>query len=231
MKSNTSMYLAAITLSAALAIPVGLGAQVPAKHLRYKLVELGTFGGPTSYINPVRNGGPSINRRGMVVGSSMTSIPIPTNQNGFSCPSPPNEVFHAMQWGDGVTDLDSLGDTGNCSNALGINDDGVVVGVSENGKLDPLTGVLQLRAVRWKDGQIQNLGTFGGNHSLASSINNRGQIVGFALNKIPDNFSLFALFFGGPSAGTQTRAFLWENGHKRDLQTLGGPDALATFVK
>jgi probable HAF family extracellular repeat protein len=232
MKSRFLVWSIAVALVEALALPIPLTAQGErTKALHYKLVELGTFGGPTSYINPVGNGGPSMNRRGMVVGSSMTSIPIPTNQNGFSCPSPPNEVFHAMQWGDdGVIDLGSLGDASDCSNALAVNGNGEVVGISENGRVDPFTGVLQIRAVRWKDGQIKNLGTFGGNHSLASSINNRGQVVGFALNKVPDNFSLFAVFFGGPSAGTQTRAFFWENGHKRDLKTLGGPDADAVFI-
>jgi probable HAF family extracellular repeat protein len=232
VKSRTIMWTTVPALLAALVAPLRLAAQEPKReHLHYRLIKLGTFGGPTSYINNVGNGGPYMNRRGMVVGSSMTSIPIPSDQNGFSCPAPPNEVFHAMLWSeDGVTDLGSLGNPSNCSNALGINDRGEVVGTSEDGRTDPFTGVLQIRAVRWNDGRIENLGTFGGNHSFASTINNRGQIVGFALNAVPDNFSLFDLFFGGPSAGTQTRAFLWENGHKRDLHTLGGPDALATFV-
>jgi probable HAF family extracellular repeat protein len=231
MKCRYPLGFAAITLCAALAVPMGLMAQQSKPRRHYKLVELGTFGGPTSYINPVGNGGPSMNRRGMVVGSSMTSTPIPSNQNGFSCPSPPNKVFHAMQWSDeGVIDLGSLGDPSDCSNALAVNDHGEIVGTSENGRVDPFTDVLQIRAVRWKDGQIKNLGTFGGNHSFASAINNRGQIVGFALNAVPDDFSLFDVFFGGPSAGTQTRAFLWENGHKRDLKTLGGPDADAVFI-
>jgi probable HAF family extracellular repeat protein len=232
MKCRYPLGFVVLALCVALSIPARLTAQQSNPHRHhYKLIELGTFGGPTSYINPVGNGGPSMNRRGEVVGSSMTSIPIPLDQNGFSCPSPPDQVFHSMQWGNGgVIDLGPLGDASNCSNALGINDDGVAIGVSENGRLDVVTGFLQLRAVMWKDGKIKNLGTFGGNHSYAASINNRGQIAGFALNKVPDNFSLFAVFFGGPSAGTQTRAFLWENGHKHDLHTLGGPDALATFV-
>ena len=136
-----------------------------------------------------------------------------------------------MEWGDdGVTDLGSLGDPSNCANALAINDHGESVGTSENGKVDPLTGVLQIRAVRWKNGQVENLGTFGGNHSLASAINNRGQIVGFSLNKIPDPFSLFDFGIGGFTNGTETRAFLWQNGHMQDLKTLGGPDAWATFI-
>lgn len=100
MKCRYPLGFVVIALCVALSIPARVTAQQSSPHHHhYKLIELGTFGGPTSYINNVGNGGPYMNRRGMVVGSSMTSIPIPTNQNGFSCPSPPNEVFHAMQWG------------------------------------------------------------------------------------------------------------------------------------
>jgi probable HAF family extracellular repeat protein len=77
---------------------------------------------------------------------------------------------------------------------------------------------------------IRSLGTFGGNHSVVSDINDHAQVVGLALNAIADPFSLYDLFILGSSNGTQTRAFLWENGHKRDLGTLGGPDAFAGFV-
>ena len=155
MKSKISAALLILILLTELTVSVRLTAQEQTdpdtKHHRYRLVDLGTFGGVTSYINPVGNGGPYMNRQGAVVGSSMTSIPIPPDQNGFPCPSPPNEVFHALEWGDGVvTDLESLGDPSNCSNALSINDHGVSVGTSENGKIDPDTGVLQIRAVQWK---------------------------------------------------------------------------------
>jgi uncharacterized membrane protein len=53
---------------------------------------------------------------------------------------------------------------------------GKSVGFSENGKVDPLTGFNQSRAVHWKDGEIEDLGSFGGNQNEAISINNRGQI-------------------------------------------------------
>jgi probable HAF family extracellular repeat protein len=233
MKSRTFTLIAAMTLFAVLAMPVPLAAQQQPQekkqHHHYKLIDLGTFGGSASYVNPVGNGGPYINREGEVVGSSMTAIPPRSNGN-FPCPAA-SGVFHAMAWLDGhVTDLDSLGDPRNCANALAINDTGEMVGASENGLVDPATGSVQLRAVRWRDGEIKNLGTFGGNHSYASAINNRGQIVGFALNKIPDPLSMFAVVLGGPSTGTQTRAFLWEKGEMRDLGTLGGPDAWGIFV-
>ena len=233
MKSEKPKSFVAMVLLCALATVAPLPAlgQTANKHHRYKLVDLRTFGGVTSYINPVGNGGPYMNRKGMVVGSAMTPIAIPANQNGFPCPSPPNEVFHPMEWSEaGVIDLGSLGVPSKCGNALALNDRGESVGTSENGRVDPATGVLQLRAVRWKDGQIKNLGTLGGNHSFASAINNRGQIAGFALNKIPDPYSLFDFGILGFTGGTQTRAFLWQGGQVQDLDTLGGPDAWANFV-
>ena len=130
-----------------------------------------------------------------------------------------------------MTDLGALPGADNCSVATSINAAGEIVGYSENGAVDPLTGIRQIRAVLWKDGEITDLGTFGGNHSFVGSINDRGQIAGAALNAIPDPFSFYdQLLFPGFSNGTQTRAFLWENGQMQDLGTLGGPDADAFRV-
>ena len=83
----------------------------------------------------------------------------------------------------------------------------------------------QMRAVVWKNGKIEDLGTFGGNESGATSVNNRGQVTGFALNDVPDPYSIFGYFFLGSPNSTQTRAFIWKDGAMRDIGTLGGNDA------
>jgi probable HAF family extracellular repeat protein len=203
------------------------------KTPRYKLVDLGTFGGRASYVNPPWSlGAPhQMNRRGVTVGSAATSVPT-----SFGCPFCDGldgqvfSVFHAFKWSGGVLkDLGALPGELTNSVATSINAEGSVVGHSENGKIDPLTGTRELRAVLWKDGKVRNLGTFGGNQSLVGDINDHGQIVGYALNTTPDPFSWIGAFLGS-SNSTQTRAFLWENGHKRDLGTLGGPDAVAGSV-
>ncbi len=239
MKSRILMCITAMTLFAALAIQVRprLAAQEQGKeHTRYRLIDLGTLGGPASYVNetiPFVNGSDDLNSRGLVVGSAATSIPTTGTSNFLVCGGldglVPN-VFHAFAYQHGtVTDLGALPGADNCSVAYGSNVNGDVVGNSENGEIDPLTGVNQTRPVLWKDGHITDLGTFGGNQGNAISINNRGQIVGGSLNTTPDPFSIFDLLLGS-SNGTQTRAFLWQDKVRRDLGTLGGPDAVAILV-
>jgi probable HAF family extracellular repeat protein len=235
MKSPKQTHLATVILSA-MAIPTVLvgqpqiGKPYEAKYHRYKLVDIGTFDGPASNMNPVGNGSPYISTHGVAVGTSATSFPSGPTANGFFCNGLDGTVpfvFHAFEWKNGeVTDLESLAPAvTNCSDALAVNPSGMIAGGSENGLVDPATGVNEIRAVVWKDGEIEDLGTFGGNFSTAESLNSRGQVAGFALNGISDPLSMFALVLGGPSAGTQTRAFLWENGEMKDLGTLGGPDA------
>jgi probable HAF family extracellular repeat protein len=200
---------------------------------RYKLVDIGTFGGRASYVVPPWElGSPNqMNRRGATVGTAATIEPT-----SFLCPFCDGldgqvfNVFHAFQWSGGeLEDLGALPGELTSSEATGINDEGWVVGNSENGQIDPLTGTSEIRAVVWQHGQIRNLGTFGGNHSFVSEVNNRGEIIGLALNTIPDPVSFLGSFYGSTNL-TQTRAFLWEDGHKRDLGTLGGPDAVPNRI-
>jgi probable HAF family extracellular repeat protein len=237
MKPKALAISSFITLFAVLAVlPRPAAQEQPARqqqkreHHRYRFVDLGTFGGPESYVNAAFSlGAPNqINNRGTVVGAAATSIPRPPNKQ--ICGGPDGLVpfvFHAFAWQDGVlTDLGALPGV-ECSEAVSINARGEIAGRSGNGVLDPLVGVEEIRAVVWKDGEIRDLGTLGGNHSIAIAINNRSQVIGSTVNTIPDPFSLLYFLGGGFTNGTQTRAFLWDKGHMHDLRTLGGPDAQA----
>lgn len=189
---------------------------------RYALFDLGTFGGPQSYLNYVRVNSPAkvLTNEGVVVGWADTPTPDPFPS---LCFNPDCFVSHAFQWKKGVlTDLGSLA-AGWSSAALWISDTGLIVGISQNGVIDPMTGIPETRAVLWEGGHIIDLGTFGGNWSAAFAVNNVGQVVGFSSNTTSDLFPL------GPGA-TQTRAFLWQRGVMYDLGTLGGPDAFAVAI-
>jgi probable HAF family extracellular repeat protein len=158
----------------------------------------------------------TLNSRGATVGWSATPVPTTPTSNPLICGGINGIVPFitlAFQWRDGtLTDLGALPGANNCSEPTWINAKGEIVGLSENGVLDPFLGFNQSRAVRWKDGQIEDLGSFGGNQNAAFAINNRGQITGNSQNTIPDPFCFL---------GQTLRGFLWEKGVMRDLGTLG----------
>jgi probable HAF family extracellular repeat protein len=191
---------------------------------KYILKDLGTLGGPRSGVGFFAK---VLNNRGMVVGNADTSIPDPFAPN---CLGPNCLVQHGFKWENGIrTDLGTL-PGGSSSDANWINELGQITGRSQNGLIDPLTGVPTTVAVLWKaNGEIINLGTLGGNQGLAVGVNDSRQVVGVTTNTIPDPFSLGAVF-GTPGFETQTRAFLWQRGVMRDLGTLGGPDAFAAYL-
>ena len=185
---------------------------------RYRLIDLGTFGGPASYFQNGFDG--ILNNHGTAAGFANTSVPDPV------CFVPNCFATHAFRVTNGkVTDLGTL-PGGDVSQAFWTSESGSIAGVSQNGEIDPLVpGFPEVRAVLWRKGKIIDLGTLpeGGFESLANTVNNAGQVIGFALNTIPDPCS----FIGFP---TQTRAFIWQNGAMEDLGTLGGPDALAELI-
>ena len=192
-----------------------------AMHHMYKLIDLGTFGGPNSFINCCAE--PNLSKRGTVVGGADTSIPNPhgANPNPLLC----CEIFvnPAFKWQDG--DLIELAALPGGFNgfAVSINASGVVIGTAENGETDPLQGYPESHPVLWKDDKVIDLGTFGGYEGLALAINNRGQVAGFAQNAISDPFGYFGF-------RTQSRAFLWQDGTLQDLGTLGGNDASSDYL-
>jgi probable HAF family extracellular repeat protein len=217
---------------AAIATPVGLpaqanGAQEQGAHEagvpHYKLIDLGTLGGPNSDIS-----GPNIqilNDMGTLVAFADAAAANP-NPNCFIPLFQPNDCFveHPVVWRNGtLTDLGVLpGGANGQTDAIANN--GLIVGWSEDGRIDPLLGLPEAHAVLWtQSGQIIDLGALAGNESLATAGNSRGQVVGFSSNDILDSISLV----GFP---TQTRAFLWQHGVMQDLGTLGGTDALAALI-
>ncbi|HET9707997.1 MAG TPA: hypothetical protein VFP39_06815 [Gemmatimonadales bacterium] len=125
---------------------------------------------------------------------------------------------HAALWRSGVvTDLGTLGTgSGLHSNVQwpGINDNGMVVGISQTDALDTLgeawscaafiaaNGHLCLGFV-WQSGVMAALPTLGGENGFAAGVNNRGQVVGWAETAAHD-----------PTCHTpqvlQFRAVVWE---------------------
>jgi probable HAF family extracellular repeat protein len=219
----------AVSLLAALAVPVQLAAQEkdkqhhPHQYHHYQLVDPGTFGGTQSFGS--QSGGLPragiLNNRGTLTGAADTLTVDLYCLDNPDCYAP-----HAFQMKNGVTtDLGALSG-GNGSQINWISANGLMGGIADNGQQDPLNPALpQIHAVLWQHGEMTDLGTLpeGGYQSWAYAVNNRGEIAGQAYNTIPDSNSFFGY-------GYQSRAFYWKNGLMQDLGTLGGTDAGALLI-
>lgn len=251
MKTAKLMCFSAVTLFAVLATPLRLAAQDSAdrkhKHHHYKLIDMGTFGGPQSYFNSLNltdtfgfgtvfyNLAQVRNQHGVFVGFADTATLDPYPE---FCYVPDCYVTHAFQFKDGIkTDLGAL-PGGASSASFWINSRGWIAGNSENGQTDPaIPGLPEIRAVLWRGGHIRDLGTLGGSTSFSQAINDRGQITGLALNDVLDPFSFYYQFLYClppqvcPPNATETRAFVWdEKDGMQDIGTLGGPDAFPSVI-
>jgi probable HAF family extracellular repeat protein len=214
---KTSTLLLALAFAVQLTSPMQATAQA-SQQPRYRLVDLGTFGGPASYF-PNGNDG-ILNNHGTAVGAANTSTTDPI------CFFAPNcFTTHAFQAQNGIaTDLGVLAG-GDSSTTSWISANRLIAGGSETGEFDPVYGIPVFHPVLWRDGQIVDLGLLpeGGITGLAGAVNNQGQVVGIAFNTVPDPCSILGL-------PTQTRAFLWQDGVMQDLGTLGGRDAAANLI-
>jgi probable HAF family extracellular repeat protein len=194
----------------------------------YTLIDLGTFGGPNSFQNYP---GRSLTNGGSAIGEADTSTPDPNAPICFAdCfISPGFEWQHEQK-----TSLGALpGPNSSCP--TWISDNGMIAGVSQTG-VDQVAGGVLEDGVLWRQGTLIDLGTLGGNQSDAGAVNNQGAVVGTALNAVPDpvpgsagivattNCAVF------PINSTEARAYLWQDGVMKDLGTLGGPDAGASFL-
>jgi probable HAF family extracellular repeat protein len=95
---------------------------------------------------------------------------------------------------------------GRHGSAAGVNDEGVVVGVSD-------TGEDTRHAVLWREGRVTDLGTLGGRSSEAADVNRHGVVVGSSDTSWGDH-----------------HVFVWKNGLMTRLRTLGGDQAFAAAV-
>jgi probable HAF family extracellular repeat protein len=238
VKLSKWIFLVEVPLFALALLP-GVAAQdTPtnhrARHHHYKLVVIGTFGGPTSAYWDGINNISVLNRRGSATGGADTLTPDPFSStywwsNGL--------IQHAFRWRNGsLMDLGALPGNVNSMSSW-ISSNGLVAGFSENGQIDPVVPDFpEIHAILWRGGKVNDLGTLpqGGYESQANSVNNRGQVVGTATNLVPDansmiqaNFILWNLDYG-----YQSRAFIWdEKKGMRDLGTLpNGTDAEATLI-
>jgi probable HAF family extracellular repeat protein len=141
-------------------------------------MDLGALGGISSVAR-------DINNRGDVVGSWTKGVTDTENSSS-----------HAALWRDGAaSDLSFPGEAN--STAIGINDEGVIVGASNsitNGNS---------RATVWEGSSVSFLDQLGANASFAMDINNHGQIVGAT----------------GSLYSDAERATLWEGGEAIDLNS------------
>ena len=101
-----------------------------------RLFDLGTFGGPSSGIG---SGLAVANDQGDV-GGALTSTPNPDLLNPNPLWGPTEFTTHTFRWRNGrLSDLGTL-PGGHNSGAVAVNESGTIVGLADNGVIDPLTG-------------------------------------------------------------------------------------------
>jgi probable HAF family extracellular repeat protein len=129
-----------------------------------------------------------------------------------------------------VTSLGTLGGVLG-SSAHSISERGWVAGVAN------LAGDTEEHAALWKDGDVTDLGTLGGDNSNVDFPvkNNGGVIVGFAQTSTADSLGEnFCTFYCTPNGGfcngnnLSCRGFRWREGLMEPLGTLGGNNSAAT---
>jgi probable HAF family extracellular repeat protein len=169
-------------LSPVAGVPATSAAEGPSE---LEIVDLGTLpGGGSSFAH-------AINDHGHVVGESDVGDPADGNR-------------HAFVWRRGrMIDLGTLQGPLGSSWALDINNHDQIVGVSS---VETSPGLYLSHAVLWSDGRMIDLGALpGGGDSIATGINERGDVVGMSI-----------------AADGLQHAFLWRRGRMTDLGLFPG---------
>lgn len=193
-------------MALALAIPASLWAQAANgkdRNTMYYVFNLGAPGGGTAAMAA------TINNVGWISGDAF--------QAG-------NTSEHAELWLGTPMDLGTLGGTNSAIGWPNKNDHGMLAGISENGQPNPLgedwscalanfpTITNQIcYGFKWQNGVMTALPPFaGGYDSYAASINNRGQVVGWAENGVHESTCVspqvlqFEAVIWGPGLGQMT---------------------------
>ena len=212
----------AIVLGSALAVGVRVGAQDQQRSsgiARYRVINLGNPLGGTSSI------GNAMNDLGWGLGTS--NLPGDTTQ-------------HAELWLPGLhLDLGTLGGPNSAVVFANRSSRGQIVGIAETSDLDPLqetwscAGAFFPTATQhiclgfvWQNGAMTALPTLGGYNGVAASVNNLGQVVGWAETAVHDPTC-------APPQVLQFEAVIWGPG-KGEIQQLPGlgddPDTAATAI-
>ena len=169
-----------------------------------------------------QNRGLAINNQGWVAGFS--------NLTG-------DGTRHAALWQNGtITDLKTLGGPSSTVPWPGLNNNGMIVGISQTADVDPLdedwsceaggflpnATNLTCRGFWWENGVMHELPTLGGTHGFATGVNGRGQIVGWAETSVHDPTCVGVQVL-------QFRAVMWEpkKGTKQELPPLHDDSASA----
>jgi len=142
-----------------LALPL----QMAAQHTRYRLIDIGTLGGPSAHGPGNGPGSQLLNNAGMVASTADTSMPDP---NAPNCANQDCFLSHALRWKGGVlTDLGTVAG-GTISGASSINARGWIAGGSTTAEIDPFNRACgfqplcpQFHGVLWKEGAIIDIGT------------------------------------------------------------------------
>jgi probable HAF family extracellular repeat protein len=182
MKFKTLPLMTAMMVLSVLVVPSSLGAQVRPSHpaqTHYRILSLGTLGGSASQAT-------AINDFGLIAGESNLMGDVDA---------------HAVLWLYGYSlNLGTLGGPNSAVLWPGLNDLDQTVGISDTAMSDPLGESWSCGAFLpashaghtcvgflWQIGAgMTALPTLGGNNGFATSINNRGQAVGWAENTVHD---------------------------------------------
>ena len=162
------------------------------------MTDIGTLGGPDAW-------GAFINRRGQIAGNSYTND-TPNHDTGF----PDDYPFLWTPGRDGkqgtMRDLGTLGGD-SITTDEGLNDRGEVIGSMY------LAGDTQQHPYLWNGHKLKDLGTFGGLNGDTGSINDAGEVVGWAATTKSGDCESFT---------QQELSFFWKDDVMRKIGLLPG---------